>query len=194
LLGSLLLLLYSVTRRAEKSIEEAHKQLQTKNSLLDSLSKTDPLTGIANRRRAQQVIEQEIDRFNRYKNPFCVFLLDIDHFKAVNDNYGHEVGDQVLVELVGIVKSIIRRTDTFGRWGGEEFILVCPETTLQTAQIIAGKICTTVREYKLAWDLRITLSIGVSEFQSGTTLKELLVEVDRKMYMAKQKGRDRVEA
>ncbi len=193
LLGSLLLLLYSVTRRAEKAIETAHKQLQTKNSLLDSLSKTDQLTGIANRRRTQQVIEQEIDRFNRYKKPFCIFLFDIDHFKTVNDTHGHEVGDQVLVELVGLVQSVIRRTDTFGRWGGEEFILVCPETSLPTAQTIAGKICTTVREYKFTRDLRITLSIGVSEIQSGATLKEILVEVDRKMYLAKQKGRNRVE-
>jgi diguanylate cyclase (GGDEF)-like protein len=180
-------------KRAEEIIKTAHKQLQTKNSLLDALSKTDQLTGIANRRRTQQVIEQEIDRFNRYKQPFCIFLFDIDHFKAVNDNHGHEVGDQVLVELVGLVQSVIRRTDTLGRWGGEEFILVCPETSLPTAQTIAEKICTAVREYQFAQGLGITLSIGVSEIQSGETLKEILVEVDRKMYLAKQKGRDRVE-
>jgi len=169
-------------------------ELQTKNSLLDSLAKTDQLTGIANRRMTQQVIEQEIDRFNRYKKPFCIFLFDIDHFKTVNDTHGHEVGDQVLVELVRLVQSVIRRTDTFGRWGGEEFILVCPETSLHTAETIAEKICTTVREYEFARGLGITLSIGVSEFQSGATLKQILVEVDRKMYLAKQKGRDRVEA
>lgn len=169
-------------------------ELQSKNRLLDSLSKTDQLTGTANRRRSQQVIEQEIDRFNRYKKPFCIFLFDIDHFKTVNDTHGHEVGDQVLVEFVGLVQSGIRRTDTFGRWGGEEFILVCPETSLHTAQTIAGKICTTVREYEFAQGLGITLSIGVSEVQSGATLKEILFEVDRKMYLAKQKGRDRVEA
>lgn len=193
LLVSLLLLLSSVTRRAGKSIEAAHKLLQSQNSLLDTLSNTDQLTGIANRRRIQQIIEQEIDRFNRYNKPFCVFLLDIDHFKAVNDNYGHETGDRVIVELVGLVQSVIRRTDTFGRWGGEEFILVCPETCLQAAQTIAGKIRATVREYEFTRGLDITLSIGVSEFQSGATLKETLVEVDRKMYLAKQKGRDRVE-
>jgi diguanylate cyclase (GGDEF)-like protein len=169
-------------------------ELQTKNSLLDSLSKTDQLTGIANRRRTQQVIEQEIDRFNRYKKPFCILLFDIDHFKTVNDTHGHEVGDQVLVELAGLVQSVVRRTDTFGRWGGEEFILVCPETPLHKAQTIAGKICTIVRDHEFAQGLGVTLSIGVSEFQNGTTLKEILSEVDRKMYLAKQKGRDRVEA
>ena len=184
----------SVSKRSEKKLRASHKELQATNNLLDSLSKTDQLTGIANRRRTQQVIEQEIDRFNRYKKPFCIFLFDIDHFKAVNDTHGHEVGDQVLVELVRLVQSLIRRTDTLGRWGGEEFILVCPETSLPTAQTIADKICTTVREHEFTWGLSITLSIGVSEIQSGATLKEILVEVDRKMYLAKQKGRDQVEA
>lgn len=184
----------SLRAQAEKSLQASHNELQTKNNILDSLSKTDQLTGIANRRRVQQVIEQEIDRFNRYKKPFCIFLLDVDHFKAVNDNHGHEVGDQVLVELVGLVRSEIRRTDTFGRWGGEEFVLVCPETSLHTAQTIAEKIRTTVREYEFTQGLDITLSIGVSEFQSGATLQETLVEVDQKMYLAKQKGRDRVES
>ena len=183
----------AIENLTEDALFQKNIELQNKNSLLDSLSKTDQLTGIANRRMIQQVIAQEIDRFNRYKKPFCLFLFDIDHFKAVNDNHGHEVGDQVLVGLVGLVQSVIRRTDTFGRWGGEEFILVCPETSLPTAQTIAEKICTAVREYEFARGLRITLSIGVSEFQSGATLQEILVEVDRKMYLAKQKGRDRVE-
>ena len=180
-------------KQAQLALEQKTIELQAKNSLLDSLSKTDQLTGIANRRWTQQIIEQEIDRFNRYKKPLCIFLFDIDYFKTVNDIHGHEVGDQVLVELVGVVQSVIRRTDTFGRWGGEEFILVCPETSLPTAQTIAGKLCTTVREYEFTQGLGITLSIGVSEFQSGANLKEILVEVDQKMYLAKQKGRDRVE-
>ncbi|MFO7813521.1 MAG: PAS domain S-box protein [Pelovirga sp.] len=184
----------SVSKRSEKKLRASHKKLLAQNRLLDSLSKTDQLTGIANRRWTQQAIEQEIDRSNRYNKSFCVFLFDIDHFKTINDTHGHEVGDQVLVELVGLIQSVIRRSDILGRWGGEEFILVCPETSLRTAITIAEKICTIVREHQFTRGMGITLSIGVVEFQNGATLKETLVEVDRKMYLAKQKGRDRVEA
>ena len=178
----------------EDALFQKNLELQAKNNLLDSLSKTDQLTGIANRRMMQQVIEQEISRFNRYQTPFCILSFDIDHFKAINDTHGHEVGDQVIIQLSEVIQSAIRRTDHFGRWGGEEFLLVCPQTTLDEAKVIAEKLRTSVQQHAFAHGLGITISIGVSEFQSGATLKETLVQVDQKMYLAKEKGRNRVES
>ncbi len=178
----------------EAALVQKNLELQTKNSLLDSLSKTDQLTGIPNRRRMQQVLEEEISRFERYKSPFCILLFDIDHFKAVNDTYGHEVGDQVIIQLTQVIQAAIRDSDYFGRWGGEEFVMVCPETRLDGALALAENLRSSVQKQNFVNGLVVTISLGVCEFKSGATLKETLVKVDQKMYLAKEKGRNRIES
>lgn len=177
----------------EDALFQKTVELQTKNSLLNHLSNTDQLTGIANRRMIQEALEQQVERFSQDKSAFCILLFDIDHFKKINDAHGHSAGDLVLTELAQLIQSTIRHTDLFGRWGGEEFLLICPETSLPEAQVIAEKIRARVEHHLFAEQLKITLSLGVSEFQSHKSLKEILIEVDQKMYQAKDNGRNRVE-
>jgi diguanylate cyclase (GGDEF)-like protein len=185
-----------IAKAIEQLTQEAlylkNLELIRKNEMLEIISKTDQLTGIANRRRTYEVLEKEIDRAVRYKTPFCILLFDIDWFKNVNDTHGHDAGDCVLKETADLVKSVIRRTDAFGRWGGEEFLIICPETSLDTGRMAAEKVRKAFKNHLFSYDIRITISMGVTGYTGGTTLQEMLLNADHKMYQAKQQGRDRV--
>lgn len=165
------------------------------------LSLTDGLTGVWNRRYLQLVMGKEIDRAQRFGRSVALLLVDIDHFKKVNDEFGHLCGDEVLVEVTRrLLASIRSQIDTVGRYGGEEFIVLLPETPLEGARVVAEKVRTSIggRPFTCetgAGEISVTVSIGIASFpEDGRTVDDLVHAADLALYRAKQGGRDRVEA
>ena len=157
---------------------------------LKKLATTDTLTGIYNRYKINLKIEEEIKRANRYGESFGLIMFDIDHFKKVNDTYGHDVGDYVLQELSRIVLNTIRETDSLGRWGGEEFMLLLPYISQDMIVEIAEKIRTTVAQYTFDYLEHITISSGVTLYKDKEDISELLKRADIALYKAKSQGRN----
>ena len=159
----------------------------------EKLASTDQLTGIYNRHKFEKLISNEIVRFNRYKRPLSLIMFDIDHFKKVNDNYGHDEGDRVLQHIVEIVKSHTRRVDFFVRWGGEEFFILCPETDLQDSITLAEKFRTNIEAATFGAAGKVTASFGVVTFKDKENEETFLKRVDNALYLAKSEGRNRVK-
>jgi len=153
---------------------------------------TDSLTGVANRRQLEHWIPLEIERAERYLTPLSLIMFDLDHFKNTNDTYGHLVGDQVLKASALLVQKNIRSFDLFGRWGGEEFIILLPQTNLAVAQIVAEKIRVELGGFIHEKAGQVTASFGVTQYYSGANMAELIKEADNSMYAAKRAGRNRV--
>lgn len=177
----------------DEELYKKNQQLMDMNAQLELLSITDPLTGLYNRRKILQDIERESLRVDRYNCNASILIFDIDHFKTINDNYGHIEGDLILKELGELIKSLIRTTDVFGRWGGEEFIILFPETNLASAAIIAEKLRKAVEEHIFTNGKNITISIGVGTLIKGRKVEEVIKEADNMLYRAKESGRNRVE-
>lgn len=171
------------------------EQLQEQRRTLHELAVTDPLTKVANRRRFGERLDEEVQRRNRSGRPFCVLLCDADHFKKVNDSYGHDVGDEVLVYLAGVLSAGVRANiDVVGRLGGEEFAVLLPETALVEALDIAERIGAAMREHEFTAGssrFRVTISIGLVESLDGSGEDALRI-ADGHLYRAKADGRDRV--
>ncbi len=153
---------------------------------------TDPLTHIGNRRSLERQLQREAESAGRIGTNFCVAFLDIDHFKRVNDEYGHAAGDRVLGELSRLLKRETRTLDTIGRWGGEEFLLVLPGLPLDEAQEAVERLRLVVTRHAFPDVGRITLSAGVAAFRHNETLVNLLGRVDQALYQAKEAGRNQV--
>lgn len=160
---------------------------------LDRLATTDHLTGLYNRTKYEEIVEREIDIFKRYKKPLSMLMFDIDHFKKINDTYGHSSGDYVLKTIADIVRSNIRKIDYLVRWGGEEFIILSPETPLDIARALAERIRKIIESYEFSNVGRITVSFGVTEFREDDTKDSFIKKADAALYEAKGKGRNRVE-
>lgn len=153
----------------------------------------DALTGIYNRDHLyQQLVEAEA-RFRRYAAPFSLILMDVDHFKAVNDRHGHTVGDRVLKTLVQRIQDSLRESDVLGRWGGEEFLVLAPETDAGGALELAERIRLAVADTRFPDAGHITVSLGVAACRRGASIDTLIVEADRAMYLAKEQGRNQVQ-
>jgi diguanylate cyclase (GGDEF)-like protein/hemerythrin-like metal-binding protein len=174
--------------------EARHAELLRALEQMERLAYTDRLTGAWNRRHLEDAALLEMSRAERHGHPVALLVIDIDHFKAINDHFGHAVGDYVLVELVRCIRSNIRRNDTVTRWGGEEFIVLAPDTPLHEAERLAQKLCDHVAAAQLSSARQVTISIGVAEYQSGEGLDHWLSRADRAMYRAKAAGRNRVVA
>lgn len=159
---------------------------------LQQLATTDTLTGIFNRRRFNELLEADIARHQRYHSPLSLIFFDIDHFKQVNDTYGHQAGDQVLVQLTALVSGSIRTTDALARWGGEEFIILTSGCNLDCARQLAEKLRMTIERLSLPEVGLITCSFGVAEFREGDDQDALVKRVDQCLYQAKESGRNRV--
>ena len=159
---------------------------------LERLSVTDKLTGLYNRNKLDDVLEQEYFRAIRYDRQFSILMADIDHFKEVNDTYGHVAGDKVLEAIGRMLKENTRIVDTSGRWGGEEFIMICPETECSQAVQIAEKIRSMVEQHNFTPAGRITWSIGIAEFHHEKSISSLIEKADDALYRAKKEGRNRV--
>lgn len=158
---------------------------------LRSLATTDALTGLANRRRILDVASYEIMRGRRDGTPLCFVLCDVDHFKRINDSHGHEVGDQVLVSLAQVLQSAVREVDTVARWGGEEFLVVLPDTTLAAAQRVAERARWAIECADWPTDRHVTMTFGVSQLRDGETLAEAVARADEALYRGKADGRNR---
>ena len=157
---------------------------------LEVLVVKDTLTNIGNRRFFHQKLDDQIVLTQRYNNPFSLIICDIDFFKKVNDNYGHDVGDKVLVTYTKYISSILRGTDIFCRIGGEEFIVILPNTTKDKAYLLAQKLRKSVENYKAV--LPVTMSFGVAEYEKGDDTISLYKRVDIALYKAKETGRNKV--
>lgn len=180
-------------KELEQIVDERTKEIQEKNKELQRLSIIDRLTGLYNRHKLDEVLQDEYDRTLRYGNVFSLVIVDIDSFKLVNDTHGHQVGDTIIVELGNILINSIRKVDTVGRWGGEEFIIICPETPLNGAISIAEKIRTKVENFEFPVVSHKTISQGVACFKEGDTIENLIKRADECLYKAKNNGRNRVE-
>jgi diguanylate cyclase (GGDEF)-like protein len=155
---------------------------------------TDHLTGLANRRRFERQLEREVTRTLRYGRPFCLLLLDIDHFKNVNDTHGHEAGDEAILYLSKTLQAETRGIDMAARIGGEEFAVILPETDFEAGAEVAERLCRGIKETKIPTAGSITASFGIAEFPlCATTGRELVAVADAAMYEAKRQGRNRVE-
>lgn len=165
------------------------RQLQRQ---LQVSAQTDALTGLATRVALDARFAICHEQAQRYARPLTLILLDIDHFKRVNDELGHRLGDQVLREFSQLLQECIRGSDGLGRWGGEEFLILCPETTLEQAVAFAERICARARTYRYASAQQQTLSGGVAELMPGDTLDALLQRAEAALAQAKAQGRDRV--
>jgi len=170
----------------------------TRMRRLREMAATDPLTGVANRRSIEQHGDAAIVRARASGLPLCVLALDVDHFKTVNDNHGHPCGDQVLARIAGTCRDALRHFDLLGRTGGEEFLVLLPDTRLERALSIAERLRSTVEALDfsdIADGLATTISIGVVELRaSDAGLQELIARADSALYRAKGNGRNRVEA
>jgi len=188
-----------VTQRTEElaaandKLEQAVRELDEKNQALEVMTRTDRLTGLANRRRLEEALQTEVLRARRYGKPFSVILLDIDHFKAVNDQFGHQAGDNVLIAIAGLLTRTARETDVVGRFGGEEFLLVCPETELLVVSALAERLRTEFTSTDFPLVGPVTSSFGVAEFTQGDSVKSLVERADKALYRAKDGGRNCVE-
>jgi len=171
-------------------------ELQRMTEELLYLSKTDPLTGVANRREFMAMLAEEHGRARRYGHDLSVLMLDLDHFKQVNDRYGHATGDTVLKEFVRIIRPEIRSSDCFARMGGEEFAILLPESGLPAARQLANRICRAVAALTIAspqGPFGVTVSIGVATLGANDVSTEHLINrADRCLYAAKSDGRNRV--
>jgi diguanylate cyclase (GGDEF)-like protein len=161
---------------------------------LAALSHTDELTRLPNRRRIAQVVGYELVRFERYGRGFALIMIDIDHFKDVNDRLGHQAGDRVLKALALRARQTLRDGDTLGRWGGEEFVIVLPEAGLDDALRKAHALCAHVARTPLIDGLPITISCGVAGITPADTVESLFHRADAALYAAKQHGRNRAES
>lgn len=154
------------------------------------LANTDELTQVANRRRVTETIDYELARSRRYGHRLSVIMFDIDHFKAVNDRFGHTVGDQTLVALAVRTRELFRSVDTLGRWGGEEFVAILPETGFDETVRKADELCRHVASSPLAGVHHLTISAGVTTSTRDDTREALIHRADRALYDAKKKGRN----
>lgn len=173
-----------------KALEEAHRLTDQLRREAEEAALHDPLTGAGNRRKFMAMAIQEHERHVRYGRALSFAFLDIDHFKMINDRFGHEAGDEVLTKLVACVSDITRNLDMIFRWGGEEFAVLFPETELSKAEGVCQRIRKAVEETLQVEGLPITVSIGVAQMQNGESLTDLSKRADDYMYQAKQNGRN----
>jgi diguanylate cyclase (GGDEF)-like protein len=190
----------------EALLRVQHELLETNQSLelrvldrtreLERIAHTDSLTAITNRRGLINSLTIEIDRAERYQHRLSLLMVDLDHFKHVNDKYGHLTGDAVLIESANILANVCRSTDILGRYGGEEFLLLLPETDTEDARQLAERIRVDFEQHRFCQDdgveISLTCSIGVTGFQFNQSQTSLLQTVDRMLYSAKNAGRNQV--
>ncbi len=176
-------------RATNESLMLAQEELTSKNKKLEDLSITDHLTQLYNRTYLEKTLERELERAQRYGNHLSIILVDIDHFKKVNDNFGHQMGDKVLQAVANVLKSNLRSIDSVGRWGGEEFLILCPNSSLRQATLLAEKLRSEVERVPINRTSRITASFGVACFHNNTS-EQLINEADVALYRSKDAGRN----
>jgi diguanylate cyclase (GGDEF)-like protein len=199
--------LHAENQRLNTELEEVKKELEAAKRTLkikdielkaviaqaEEVSHVDALTCLPNRRQIIKRLQNEVIRAERYKTLVSISMIDIDHFKKINDSFGHTVGDQVLFQLANMLQDDIRDPDSVGRYGGEEFLVVLPNTRLKDAAEQAARLCRRIRETDINIDeiIRLTVSIGVAEYKHGhENWQKFLSRADLALYDAKNAGRD----
>lgn len=184
------------TKALQDELRKKNRELEEVLAKVELLAITDPLTNLFNRRHFETIIEKEFNRTVRYKSPISCLMIDVDHFKDVNDEYGHRTGDSVLKELATIIKNCLRKIDTMARWGGEEFVVLLPRTNKESALQAATRILTEISSHAFS-DIQkqITVSIGIASVTDSSidTAEKLIDLSDSALYEAKSKGRNRIE-
>ncbi len=177
----------------DQQLVEINKILQARASMFEERAQLDTLTGLANRTNFEEKMIDEFERIERYNSdPFSLIFFDIDHFKNINDTFGHLIGDQVLKSVSTLSKSLLRSNDLLARWGGEEFVIILPLVNITAAEQVAQKLRENIQSYIFEQVGNITCSFGVSQYQLGDTPTALLHRTDNAMYEAKKAGRNRV--
>jgi len=174
----------------ENKLLDQAQFLKQQNEQLKDLVRTDSLTNVANRYSMMQKLSEELERAERFGEQFTIIILDIDLFKQVNDSYGYDEADLVLEEFASIVQAELRSVDFFGRLGGEEFLIVMPNTSIRPAKESAERIRQTVQEHVFKESIRFTISLGLSEYRKGETASNLLSLADMALLEAKESGRN----
>ncbi len=182
-----------VSKRSQWSLQRVNNALRVQSQAYAQLAGQDPLTGILNRNGLAQALSRVAQEGEQQLFPLSLIFIDIDHFKRINDQHGHNVGDQVIRELADLTRAHIQRRDLFARWGGEEFVLICPATHSHEAQRIAERLRRVIANRDWPGGIRVTGSFGVAEAVAGEDLGETIRRADTAMYRAKKLGRDRVE-
>ncbi|MBL7002477.1 MAG: transporter substrate-binding domain-containing protein [Gammaproteobacteria bacterium] len=179
--------------KINKQLEISHKEIAEKNILLKEFAVTDSLTKLYNRYRLDEVLMTESSRANRFSSDFGVVMIDVDNFKSVNDIHGHHIGDDVLKEFAGILNTHSRSTDTAGRWGGEEFLIVCSETNKDGIMAFAENLRKNIASFPFTLGEQQTASFGVTNYKKGEDVDLTIKRADRALYAAKANGRNKVE-
>lgn len=177
----------------EALVTSRTRDLREKNQQLEILSITDKLTGLLNRRKLEEILEEELMRSHRYDIGLSIVMVDIDHFKRVNDHHGHLAGDTVLIEIAELLRTHTRATDVVGRWGGEEFLIICRHSKLEEARSAAEKLREAIAGHGFGDMGSLTASFGVGTCRTGDTPASLLARADAALYQAKDIGRNRLE-
>ena len=185
------------TKALQDELRLKNRQLEEMLERVEFLALTDPLTELFNRRHFERVLENEFGRTVRYKSPLTCMMLDIDNFKRINDQFGHRAGDSVIREIAQTIRRCVRETDTVARWGGEEFVMLLPETVKENALQLGLRLLKTIAErpFPEIPDQRVTVSIGIAGLPDPTIEngEKLLNASDIALYEAKEKGRNRAE-
>jgi diguanylate cyclase (GGDEF)-like protein len=176
-----------------RKLQSMQAELKKANEFLEYHATRDGLTKLFNRRRFNELLAGEIGRSRRFRFPLSLIMFDIDHFKKINDTYGHNTGDTILKEIAHVVMADIRTYDIFARWGGEEFMILVPSSKVAEAVSMAEKIRSTIEKYDFTEVGTITCSFGVTEHREGESIDSLFTRVDGALYKAKEHGRNRVE-
>jgi diguanylate cyclase (GGDEF)-like protein len=188
--------LTALAQTLEKKVAERTTELQRANERLNELAMTDPLTRVLNRRAFFAKFQEEIERSNRYRHTIAVVMVDVDHFKTFNDMEGHVHGDEALRKLAGLLNANLRKTDVLGRYGGEEFAIVMPETRIHNANEICQRLRGAVETAAFqgqSGSAFLTISLGIASYpQHGATAEALIQAADEALYEAKHGGRNRV--
>lgn len=185
----------AIARKQVLTAEQRIEQLKGELELVSKLVHEDQLTGALNRRGLDDALAREAARAERKGSPLCIALIDIDNFKKINDSYGHQVGDVVLVHLVSIIKETIRSNDLIGRYGGEEFLLLLPDSRIDEATAVTARLQRELAHKSVSWgnkQLQVTFSAGVATRQAGESDAALIQRADQALYEAKRVGKDRI--
>lgn len=184
--------IYGILEEYKKVQRQQRDELERINQTLHQQSITDSLTNICNRSSFNDHLDEELGRASRYAIPLSLVIIDIDHFKEINDSLGHLKGDTVLVELTELIQANIRQTDIFARWGGEEFVLLVPESGSEATRNLAEKLCKLVAGHSFSIEHQVTCSFGITAYIPGDQASTFLDRADQALYVAKQSGRNRV--
>jgi len=195
---------YDITEQKRAELRLLEQRLELEDEIkkriiaekeLRRLATTDPLTGAYNRRHFFELVESEMARSNRTQKPMSIVLFDIDHFKRINDTYGHQAGDHILKNIATTCREHLRQMDVFARYGGEEFITLLPELEIARARQAAEKIRTLIAGQRFTFEeqsIKTTVSLGVAELSDKESLSQLLARADKALYRAKESGRNQV--